>query len=62
MYCIFFSITLRAFAEQTGLSVILPIVKSCNVKLLVAGPSCSVKTAATECCPRLSCSVITAVI
>ncbi len=46
--------------DQTELSAILPIVKSCSVKPTVASPSCNVKTAATECYPRLSCNVKTA--
>ncbi len=40
--------------EQTELSAILYIVKSCSVKPPVASPSCNVNTAATECYPRLS--------
>ncbi len=41
-----------AVTDQTELSAILPIVKSCNVKPPVADPSCNVKTAATESYPR----------
>ncbi len=45
-------VRLAVFADQTELSAILPIVKSCNVKPPVADPSCNVKTAATESYPR----------
>ncbi len=41
-------VRLAVFADQTELSAILPIVKSCNVKPPVADPSCNVNTAATE--------------
>ncbi len=54
--------TRQGLWSETGLSAILSIVKSCSVKPPVTDPSCNVKTAATECYPRLSCSVKTAVI
>ncbi len=51
-FLITFLVRLAAFADQTELSAILPIVKSCNVKPPVADPLCNVNTAATESYPR----------